>query len=185
MAALNVFAFGKLPAHGDFVARGLGPAERDAWDEWASEGVGAARDALGADFDALHDTTPPWRFAFGPGPFGDGWRAGALTPSIDRAGRRFIVVLGAQSHSLLTAEGAGGRIAEALEEAIYATFAGGGDIDALVAAGQVATADIETDPTAQVLQAGQFWTPDPAQVIVAPQPPSDLLTQAMAHRRSA
>lgn len=178
MSGLSVFAFGKLPAHGDFVARGLTAGQRQAWDGWATEGLQAARRELGEQFEARHDAAPPWRFAFGPGPFADAWLAGALTPSIDRSGRRFIIVAGAQGAGPLNPDGAGGRVAAAVEAAIYRTFETGGDIDGLVAsAGDVLrqlTPDEAPAPT------GRFWTLEPPRSMEADQPPARLLSLALA-----
>jgi len=78
--------FGKLPAHGDFVARGIGAAEREALDAWLSGEMLAARAALGGDFEERYDRAPPWRFA---GPDG----AGVLVASVDGVGRRFPLYL--------------------------------------------------------------------------------------------
>ena len=178
MSGLCAFAFGKLPAHGDFVARGLSPAERDAWDAWASDSLETARRDLGEAFEAAHDTAPPWRFAMGPGPLGDTWQAGALTPSIDRSGRRFIIVAGAKAQAgCLAAQGAGGQVAEAMEAQIYRTFETGGDIDALVAGAQTALADLAADPPCE--SAGRFWTVDPPDEITAQHPPANLMTRAL------
>jgi type VI secretion system ImpM family protein len=78
--------FGKLPAHGDFVARGLDAAERARLDEWLSASLATARERLGDGFDAAYDSAPPWRFT-------DNGVAGALAPSQDAAARRFPVLL--------------------------------------------------------------------------------------------
>ncbi|MFL5297557.1 MAG: type VI secretion system-associated protein TagF [Phenylobacterium sp.] len=178
-SSLAVFAFGKLPAHGDFVARGLGAAEREAWDGWASAGLEAARRDLGDGFEACHDAAPPWRFALAPGPLGDRWQAGALTPSIDRSGRRFIVVAGARADAgTLPADGAGGRVAEAMEAEIYRVFETGGDIDALVAGAQAAVAGIVPDGPGAA--AGRFWTVEPPREMGAEPPSADLLSRALA-----
>lgn len=88
------FIFGKLPAHGDFVARGLSPAAERLWDDWASAEIDAAREALGEDFNSAHDAAPPWGFVSGPGALGETWRCGAIAASVDSAGRRFVVVAG-------------------------------------------------------------------------------------------
>ncbi|HYD46690.1 MAG TPA: type VI secretion system-associated protein TagF, partial [Phenylobacterium sp.] len=66
----RIWLFGKLPSHGDFVARGLDTGTRAAWDAWLSEGVGGARAALGEAFDAAYEIAPPWRFVLAPGPLG-------------------------------------------------------------------------------------------------------------------
>lgn len=82
--------FGKLPAHGDFVARGLGAAERDAIDGWLAASLDTARDALGAAFDDAYDSAPPWRFGAVDD---DGGVAAAIAPSVDAVGRRFPIVV--------------------------------------------------------------------------------------------
>ncbi len=178
---LTVFAFGKLPAHGDFVARGLTATERDAWDAWASADLQAARETLGVTFEDHYDVAPPWRFAFGPGPLGDGWRAGAMTPSVDRAGRRFILVVGAKADDPLSPDGVGADVAEAMENAIYRAFETGEDIDALVVGARDALTDLHPDTEAGA--AGRFWTLSPPQSIIAPQPPADLLVRALTSQR--
>lgn len=79
--------FGKLPTHGDFVARGLTMAEKSQLDRWLSGEMDLARARCGDDFEGRFDQAGPWCFA---GPVQDGlWQGGALCPSIDSAGRRF------------------------------------------------------------------------------------------------
>jgi type VI secretion system protein ImpM len=170
----RVFAFGKLPTHGDFVSRGLGADEREAWDAWSSAGLEAARAALGATFESRHDTAPPVRFAFGSGAFGPGWSTGALTASIDATGRRFIVVLGLRTDA---APSARERIAEAAEAEIYHAFDAGADVDAMVAKAQdvFQTLESEGEPDAH----GRFWRPVSPFDISAGQPPADLITRAL------
>ena len=116
---MSVQLFGKLPAHGDFVARGLSAEARDALDMWLSEGLAASRDALGPDFDDLYDRAPPWRFVLPE----DGV-AGVLVPSMDRAGRRYPL--------WLAVEGAD-DVAEQVEALLYSGFAQGWNADRLVA----------------------------------------------------
>jgi type VI secretion system ImpM family protein len=125
--------FGKLPRHGDFVARNLDAAAREAWDQWASRGLQQARAILGDRFEAEHDAAPAWRFVGAPGVFGPGWRAGAMAPSIDAAGRRFVIILAVEGLSAEQAAGGGEMIAEAMEELIYQAFEAGWDADTLVA----------------------------------------------------
>ena len=187
MTFLEPFAFGKLPAHGDFVVRGLGPAQRQAWDSWASNSLSAAGHALGEAFDALFDVAPPWRFVFGPGPFGHGWRAGALAPSIDRAGRRFPIILGAEGkaepdgvYPLELAE----QVALVLENQIYHAFESRGDIDVLIASAQDGLVALRAE--SQMGSEGRFWTlggsHHPSQTIFANQPPANLLTTVLRCR---
>ncbi len=83
---MSAWVFGKLPAHGDFVARGMAAAARVALDDWLSTALVAAREHYGATFDDRYDSAPPWRAE------GDGV-AGAIAASQDAAGRRFPVLL--------------------------------------------------------------------------------------------
>ena len=134
MTRARAVLFGKLPAHGDFVARSLAPDARSAWDEWASGGLVRARDALGDGFEASHDAAPPWRFVDGPGRFGSAWRAGALAPSVDSAGRRFLIMIAADDLSGPEASCLGEDLAATMEELIYSGFEQGLNADGLVQA---------------------------------------------------
>jgi type VI secretion system ImpM family protein len=78
--------FGKLPAHGDFVARGMSAAERDGLDAWLSASLADARAKFEELFDEIYDYAQPWAGA-GPGV------VGAIAASQDAAGRRFPVLL--------------------------------------------------------------------------------------------
>ncbi len=124
------FVFGKLPTHGDFVQRGLAGPVRSAWDDWASAGLARAREALAERFDAVHEQAPSWRFSIGPGPLGPLWRVGALAPSVDRVGRRFLIVVGADALAPPQAHSA--ALAEGMEALIYDAFEGDWDADTLV-----------------------------------------------------
>jgi type VI secretion system protein ImpM len=176
LTAPRAFAFGKLPSHGDFVARGLSPDERDAWDTWSSAGLEEARATLGDDFETRHDAARPVRFVFGPGPFGDGWRAGALAPSIDTAGRRFIIVLGAHI-PCAPPTGTGDIIATAAENEIYRAFENAADIDEVVVNAQDVFQTMESVGEPETL--GRFWLPDSPFEITASQPPADLITRVL------
>lgn len=87
--------FGKLPAHGDFVRRGLPDGFCAAFDGWAAAGVVAAHDALGARFEAVWDAAPAWRFALPAGACGPDAVAGVMLCSRDAVGRRFPLVVAA------------------------------------------------------------------------------------------
>ena len=89
----KAFLFGKLPAHGDFVSRGLAADQVAAWDAWASSALDRLRGAA-PEFETAHQSAPAWRFVAGPSALGPAWRAGALAPSVDAAGRRFVAVVG-------------------------------------------------------------------------------------------
>lgn len=82
--------FGKLPAHGDFVRRGLRGGFCEAWDAWLRAGILAARAALGeAGWQAAWQATPPWRFLLPAGTCGPDAVAGVMLPSRDAVGRAF------------------------------------------------------------------------------------------------
>lgn len=91
------FLFGKLPAHGDFVSRGLSASYRMAWDIWCTEGLIRAQDMLGEAFDARHRQAGAGCYWFGPGPYGRHWRTGAMIATRDRASRPFILVMGVET----------------------------------------------------------------------------------------
>lgn len=174
--APSAFAFGKLPTHGDFVARGVSGADRDAWDSWASTGLEDARTVLGPEFEARHDGAPPIRFSFGPGPFGQGWRTGAFAPSIDTAGRRFIILLGAHTAHAPAAD-AIDQLASAAETQIYWAFEAAADIDAMVASAQNIFQTVESESGSEA--DGRFWSPDLSLDIAASQPPADLIIRVL------
>jgi len=130
--------FGKLPAHGDFIARGLGAVEREALDAWLSAEMLAAREALGVDFEDRYDRAPPWRFAGSDG-------AGVLVASVDGVGRRFPLYL--------ALAGAGENVAEQIEDLVYQAFGQGWDADRLAA--EVGS----LDPAAESgTSAPRWWT---------------------------
>jgi len=176
LARPSAFAFGKLPTHGDFVARGLSGPERDAWDAWASAGLEVARATLGAAFDERHDAAPPVRFSFGPGRYGDGWRVGALAPSIDSAGRRFLLLLGVRARQA-PAPATIDRLAAAAESEIYRALEAAADIEAMMARARniFQSPELESDSDAQ----GRFWAPDSPLDITASHPPADLLIRVL------
>jgi type VI secretion system protein ImpM len=181
------FLFGKLPAHGDFVARGLTADEQAAWDDWASAGLEAARAELGDAFEDAHDTAPSWRFIASDG---GSWRLGALACSVDSAGRRFILVLGAADLSAAEALALGAPAAGALEGVLYEALAMRTKADdAVRAVGVALDAADETDRAAVGALAaspaapGVWWTlggeRHPPQVVPAGPPPRDLLVQML------
>ncbi len=127
---------GKLPAHGDFVRRGLPGRFCEPWDAWLRQGVAAARASLGEPgFEAAWDAAPAWRFLLPPGACGLERVAGVLLPSRDQVGRRFPLTLA----TLAPPEGAAvswpppGTWFAALEGAALAGRDGGLNADALAA----------------------------------------------------
>ncbi|AYV45129.1 type VI secretion system-associated protein TagF [Caulobacter flavus] len=154
--------FGKLPRHGDFVSRGLPDVLRDGWDEWCSAQLMAARNALGARFEARHDAAPSWRFTVNDG---DSWAAGALAPSIDEAGRRFFIM--AQFGELTAAEALawGGPLSAVCEDELYRALADRIDGEMLLSRLTEAARglDLSVGPAWNLLEAsamadGVWWT---------------------------
>jgi type VI secretion system protein ImpM len=124
--------YGKVPAHGDFVRRGLPSSFVGPWDAWLAAGIAAARDRLGPHWGAAWDSAPAWRFVLPPGACGPDPVAGVMLPSQDQVGRRFPITLAA----LLAPGEAPPDVAwfDALEAAAFAGRAGRADADALSAA---------------------------------------------------
>ena len=76
---------GKLPAHGDFIARGVAYGARDDFDRWLSSWMQAGRDRHGRDFDAAYEVAAPFLF--------EGERCTAiLMPSMDAVGRLYPIL---------------------------------------------------------------------------------------------
>lgn len=144
---MSAFLHGKLPAHGDFVARGLEPAARDALDAWLTASLAEARDVLGERFEQGFDAAPPWRFAWR----GDeGWTAGAIAASVDGVGRRYPILLG---RARLREDEVASAAAQA-EGLLYDALAEAWDADRLQAAA-LALALPSGEP-----QAEAWWTVD-------------------------
>lgn len=126
--------FGKLPSHGDFVARGFTRDERDALDSWLSRSLADARTTLGGKFENAYEQAPPWRFAWSEG---DRWTAGAMAASVDAVGRHFPILFAFED---LTGEQVEHAAAQA-EGLLYDALAGGWDADWLHAAPAEIAAD--------------------------------------------
>lgn len=76
---------GKLPAHGDFIARGVAYKARDGFDLWLSEWMELGREQHGGDFHAVYETAAPWLL--------ESERCTAiLMPSIDAVGRLYPIL---------------------------------------------------------------------------------------------
>jgi type VI secretion system protein ImpM len=81
--------FGKLPSHGDFVARRVDDGFREVWDEWLQRCIAQSQQALGPGWLDCYLTSPMWRFFLSDGIAGPASYAGVLLPSVDRVGRYF------------------------------------------------------------------------------------------------
>jgi type VI secretion system ImpM family protein len=133
----QVFLFGKAPAHGDFVCRGLAEAERAAWDAWCSAEIATARARLGEGFEQAHVRAPPWSFVLPPVSADMAWMAGCVTPSCDRVGRPFLLALGVKRAGPLD-PAKGARLADLMLAPIRKAFRDDAGIDAVLAAAQAA-----------------------------------------------
>lgn len=118
---MTAIVFGKMPAHGDFIARGLPSDARAAWDAWLTAEMQRARTELGDAFEAHFDSAPVWRFA-------DGEHVGAIAPSVDAVGRRFPLLAACAATGDAVAQ------AEACEHRVYDALAHGWTADRLHAA---------------------------------------------------
>jgi type VI secretion system protein ImpM len=81
--------FGKVPARGDFVRRGLPASFITPWDRWLQEGIAGSKEILGDAWLDVYLTSPVWRFALSADLAGDLAAAGVLIPSVDGVGRYF------------------------------------------------------------------------------------------------
>lgn len=87
--------FGKIPAHGDFVSRGLPPSLLEAWDTWLQQCMLESQRQLGEQWLTHYLTSPVWRFAISPGILGPEGLGGVMMPSVDRVGRYFPLMVAA------------------------------------------------------------------------------------------
>jgi|SRR5581483_3111703 len=97
--------FGKLPSHGDFVARNLPPALRVGWEAWLDAGLDRSRQMLGDKWLEIYLSSPVWHFAVASGCCGGQPFGGVMIPSVDRIGRYFpLSILAAVSPRYTAAE---------------------------------------------------------------------------------
>lgn len=95
MSPITPGFYGKLPAHGDFVARRLPRSFITPWDRWLQALIRHSRGDLGRDWLGYYLESPFWRFLLGAGVCGDDPMAGVLMPSMDRGGRYFFLTCAA------------------------------------------------------------------------------------------
>lgn len=85
--------FGKLPARGDFVTRGLPNRFLDAWEVWVARAIAASRELLDQDWDTAWMVAPIWRFCLPAGACGPDPAVGLMMPSVDRVGRCYPLMI--------------------------------------------------------------------------------------------
>jgi len=139
----GAWLFGKIPAHGDFVSRGLAPEMHEALDLWLSAELARAR-ARFADFDTRYQTAAPWFFV-DCDPAG-AWSGGALCPSVDKVGRRFPILVAAPAADAGRAE----AVALAALELVFAALGEGWNASRLSdALGEIAAPAAEASASPQ------------------------------------
>jgi type VI secretion system protein ImpM len=159
--------YGKLPAHGDFVWRGWPDALVARIDAWLTDGVAMLRTRLGEDgFHQAMQSAPLWHCWLTL----DGeWSVhGVVTPTVDSAGRLFLLLAGVAGPPVPVWAVASQQpgFAAAVEAAAYDALAGGLDADALLA--RLGDALPAADNVGQFLAslsrpaASAFWVPNPA-----------------------
>jgi type VI secretion system ImpM family protein len=85
--------FGKIPALGDFVTRGLPASFVTPWDAWLSDELARARQVRGEGWDATYASAPVLCFSLTAGALDEEAWHGILAPSFDRVGRQFPLTL--------------------------------------------------------------------------------------------
>jgi len=86
---INTGLYGKLPAHGDFVMRGLSNKFVKAWDNWLQCYISGSNEQIGENWVNYYLTSPIWRFVLSNGCVDSSTWAGILLPSVDNIGRYF------------------------------------------------------------------------------------------------
>ena len=134
--------FGKLPSHGDFVARGLSDDQAAAWDDYLTASLSDA--AMLEDFDDLYAKAPAWRFV---ADLDGATMCGIIAPSVDKVGRQFPILAGVASGE--NSE----MLIDACEAHLYDAFANGLDADALYGALQA----FPDAPDASPAELAPYW----------------------------
>lgn len=120
MSETRPFLFGKLPAFGDFLCRGLTAEAQDIWDRRCTDTLVTTRARGGDAFDKILETTPPRGFVLEPGRGEAYWQVGCAAFSCDRVGRPFLFVLGVVGGRGLRDDGL--WMAPSLERCLYDAF---------------------------------------------------------------
>ncbi|WP_184198086.1 type VI secretion system-associated protein TagF [Polymorphobacter multimanifer] len=159
--------FGKLPAHGDFVWRGWPETLVADLDRWMTDGVASLRVRNGDEgFAARMTAAPLWHC----------WLVlqphmalhGVITPTVDRAGRLFLLVAGVAGPPDMVWAAATQHpgFAAGVEAAVYQALSGELDADGLAL--ELAAAAPRIEAVGRFLAslscpvASAFWVPNPA-----------------------
>lgn len=150
--------FGKLPARGDFLLRGLPRSFADPWHEWLLDGLQASRAALGEGWMDRYLNAPIWRFVLEAGVCGPQAAAGVMMSSVDKAGRHFPLTLVALLAPGKSADGAeaDGPWFEAAEELALSALTHTLDVEAFV--GSVGALSVPRSAGTSSSAAARWWT---------------------------
>lgn len=142
--------YGKLPARGDFVGRGMTPRWRRDWDAWLQRGLALAATSLhGAALRERLGAFAPWRYVALPAP-GEIW-CGIIVASHDRVGRAFPLTLAER----FTAPGPPDESAARLASLLDAAAEGPEALEAAIAA-------LPPRPDPQAYEPAAAWPSQPA-----------------------
>jgi type VI secretion system ImpM family protein len=142
----GAWLFGKIPAHGDFISRGIDHVTHKQLDDWLSGELARGRTRF-ADFDTRYVKAPPWHFV--DMDQSGAWSGGALCLSVDKVGRRFPILVAAPASSAATARG----VALAALELVFTTFGENWDADRLA----LALGSIAAEPGSGPVPAQSLW----------------------------
>lgn len=81
--------YGKIPAAGDFVRRGLPGALVAQLQDWLQDGLAALAERNNGDLDPVLQRAGAWRFAAGAGVLAPSCVMGVMKPSRDKVGRLY------------------------------------------------------------------------------------------------
>jgi type VI secretion system protein ImpM len=141
--------YGKLPARGDFVGKGLPPRWRSDWDGWLQRGLALAATTLdGATLRERLRDFAPWRYVALPAP-GEMW-CGIMVASHDRVGRAFPLTLVER----LAVPASPGESAARLASLLDAAAEGPEALEAAIA--------VLPPHSGQGFQPAEAWPPQPA-----------------------
>jgi len=141
--------YGKLPARGDFVGRGLPPRWRGDWDGWLQRGLALAATTLDrAELRERLAAFAPWRYLALPAP-GEIW-CGIIAPSHDRVGRAFPLTLAERFTAPASPAESAARLASLLDAAAEGPEA----LEAAIAA--------LPPRSEQKFEPAEAWPPQPA-----------------------
>ncbi|WP_310534171.1 type VI secretion system-associated protein TagF [Novosphingobium sp.] len=154
--------FGKLPAHGDFICRGMTADQQTEFDTALSGSVQAAQQRFGEGYRDGFLSAPPWRCVIAAG---GSYLGGALAPSMDRAERLFPIFLARQS----TSPGEAAAGARACEDLLFRAIPEMWPVDRLMAEAEALPGACDGDAEAAT-EPGEGWWLDGGETLPSPTP---------------